>query len=1216
MAPPSVPAGKSRTWLLVILVLVLAVASLAGALWKFWPRPYDAVSVAVMQANNRGVGHMERFKFPEAVAQFEEVTRLAPNWLPGRINLGIALMNLGRGLEGSEKTRTNDRALQAFSDVLKRDPNNPYAHYCRGLMIYWEGNSNAFPQAETDFAAVTRIGENDAFAWHMLGRMREEDPEKAIPCFERALRLDPHLNAARFSLHSLLRRVGRNEEAQATLDEFQAMTSADWATPVNEKYYTDRGRYARVIGAPEGGPTPPTGPVPLFVRNDKLQVQLAPGARWATAADFGTGPVADLRAQVRKRFGAVMVALDYNRDGLTDLFLVGAVVEGGRVRDLLLRNDGGGRFTDVTAAAGLGGFRPSLGCCVADFDNDSYPDLFITGAGQQHLFRNNQKGGFVDVTAKAGLDKLKTVCLGAAFVDLDQDGDLDLIVAQYADTPEHASALLKGEPTAGAGGLAVYLNVGTAPVTNRSADPPPLEPAFRRADGPPGLIGESVPAVNLAATDLDLRQDLDLFVLADGKAPAMVLNDRLLRFHRAAVPEALAPAARWNGALVLDTNHQERSDLFLLGPGRSPMLLAHLPVAGETDPGKWFEPQATNAPPLLQAQAIDIDLDSWTDVVGLSEQHKPVLLHNDGHRLAHLPEALGRDPDWPSDLVAVVVADFDCHGLPDLMVWSEANGLQLHVNQGNGNHGMELEITGHRRVEAASGSQERTNADGFGTRVTAQAGELRTDVEFTTLSAGLGQSRLPIFLGLGRYREPDVIRLRWPDLSGQAEFSATPSPGCNQLRVIEETNRKQDSCPILFAWDGRRFGFVTDFLGAGSVGEWQPDGTCRPPRAEESVKIEAHQLVPRDGQYVLKIAEPMDEVTYLDRLQLVVLDHPTDVRVYADERFTDGPPPSQDLLALRGEVYPVRARDHRGRDVTATLRHWDRDTVSDFARRSWLGFAEDHWVELDFGDRLAKFGPKDRLILCLAGWTDYPYPESIWAAHQAGVELQAPLLERLGRDGVWRAVCEAGFPAGMPRMMTLDVTGKLTGPSCVVRLRTNMQVFWDQAFVAPCVETVATDGKKPGTVRATTLAVAKATLSARGMMQEFSPDGRQPTIYDYDRLEAVPVSRLAGKLTRFGDVTELLRGLDDQFVLFGPGDDLDVRFDARGLPELPAGWTRSFVLGTWGYCKDCAPFTATGATIEPLPFRAMGNYPYGPEKKYPHPEYQRRYNTRPVGRTR
>jgi hypothetical protein len=132
-------------------------------------------------------------------------------------------------------------------------------------------------------------------------------------------------------------------------------------------------------------------------------------------------------------------------------------------------------------------------------------------------------------------------------------------------------------------------------------------------------------------------------------------------------------------------------------------------------------------------------------------------------------------------------------------------------------------------------------------------------------------------------------------------------------------------------------------------------------------------------------------------------------------------------------------------------------------------------------------------------------------------------------------------------------------------------------------------------------------------MQEHSPDGRQPTVYDYDRLEAVPVSRLAGRLTRFGDVTELLRGLDDRFVVFGPGDELDVRFDAQGLPELPPGWRRSFVLRTWGYCKDCSPFTASGDTVGPLPFRAMRDYPYGPEEKYQQEEYDRRFNTRQIG---
>jgi hypothetical protein len=213
-------------------------------------------------------------------------------------------------------------------------------------------------------------------------------------------------------------------------------------------------------------------------------------------------------------------------------------------------------------------------------------------------------------------------------------------------------------------------------------------------------------------------------------------------------------------------------------------------------------------------------------------------------------------------------------------------------------------------------------------------------------------------------------------------------------------------------------------------------------------------------------------------------------------------------------------------------------------------------------------------------------------------------------------------------MMTADVTGKLTGPCCRLRLRTNMEVYWDQIFVAPLVQRIPVDPvvaptefsePKTSPVRVIPLGVQSASLAARGFVQEHSPDGRPPTLYDYDRLESVPFSQLTGRLTRLGDVTELLQKRDDCFVIFGPGDEVTVRFDAGSLPALPAGWTRSFVLRTWGYCKDCGPFTATGATIEPLPFHAMRRYPYGPEEHYPrdaaHQEYCRRFNTREIGTT-
>ena len=721
------------------------------------------------------------------------------------------------------------------------------------------------------------------------------------------------------------------------------------------------------------------------------------------------------------------------------MLLLSAVVEKGQVRDLLLHNEGGGRFRDVTAEAGLAAPRPSLGCCVADFNNDGRPDILITGAGEQHLFRNDGKT-FFDVSVAAGLEKLKGVCLGATMVDLDNDGDLDLVLSQYAETPEKALAALDGRTESNGGSLVVFWNVGEAKPANKGVDPPPLPTAFRRADGPPGLLGPAGPIVGTPISDVDNDHDIDLIVLADGVAPAMALNDRIGRFHRADWPESLLPRFAGMAPWSWTRHHHDRSDLFFVGPDQAPVLLLSQSRTGSTEPSEWFSRLETDSPPLLQAQAIDIDLDGWTDVIGLSRDRKPALLHNDSKKLVITVAGLGADTEWPKDLIGLLAADLDCDGNPDVLLWSENEGLQLRRSRGNGNYGLKITVTGHRRFKIDT---ERVNADGIGARIVVEAQDHWAGTEYATLAAGLGHSVQPVIFGLGKHPEADRIRISWPDGCLQAEFNEVAEQ-C-RVRRIEEINRKDTSCPILFTWNGERFVFVTDFLGAGSIGECEPDGGHRPPRPEESIKIEPHQLAPLDGHYVLKIAEPMSEITYLDRLQLVVLDHPAGVRVYPDERFhTGGPPPTQDLLAFRDEIYPLKAIDHRNRDVTAKLAKWDRDTVDDFARRSWIGFAEEHAVTLDFGDRLAKFGPKDRLILCLAGWTDYPYPESIWAAHQAGIEMLPPVLERQAADGRWEKIADAGFPAGLPRMMTLEVTGKLAGPHCVLRLRTNLHVFWDQ----------------------------------------------------------------------------------------------------------------------------------------------------------------------------
>ena len=115
-----------------------------------------------------------------------------------------------------------------------------------------------------------------------------------------------------------------------------------------------------------------------------------------------------------------------------------------------------------------------------------------------------------------------------------------------------------------------------------------------------------------------------------------------------------------------------------------------------------------------------------------------------------------------------------------------------------------------------------------------------------------------------------------------------------------------------------------------------------------------------------------------------------------------------------------------------------------------------------------------------------------------------------------------------------------------------------------------------------------------------------------------PWRSITGAATRFGDVRPLLDRSDDQYVIMVPGDETTVEFDAPAPP--PSGWTRDFLLYSDGWIKDSDLNTAHGTTIEPLPYHAIGSYPYGTRDVFPADSarirYQREYNTRLIKRTR
>jgi hypothetical protein len=689
--------------------------------------------------------------------------------------------------------------------------------------------------------------------------------------------------------------------------------------------------------------------------------------------------------------------------------------------------------------------------------------------------------------------------------------------------------------------------------------------------------------VSAVIADLDGDQDPDVLVLADRADPVLLENDRLLRFRRAKPTWVDGHAHRWNGGMAFVATHSERPDLLLTRADGPPLFLVATSTSG-------FAVGTTNSPALRQATGVDLDLDGWADAVGLGSG-EPVFLQNQTEaRLEHVSGAFGLVSLRSVKVWAVACADMDGDRNPDLLYWSDS-GPALLRSVGNGNKALVVEPLGRKD----GGRFMRSNAAGVGCRVSAQTGSHWTAAERTTGTAGPGQSLLPITLGMGKHEQAETVRIRWPDAIHQVELAM----GTTAPVRIEENSRKSTSCPVLMTWDGERYVFVTDFLGAGAMGEMGPDGTARPPRPEESVKIEASQLKLVNGQYRLKVTEPMDEVIYLDHLRLAVVDHPAGSLVFPDERFaTSDPQPTQELLAFRDRRLPKTVTDHRGTDVTARVLERDRRAPDGFHLRSWLGFAEDHALTFDFGDLPAA----KNWHFVWAGWTEYPYSESIYAAERAGVPVKFPVVERLAADGKsWEPLGDLGFPAGLPRVMTRPL-GLKPGP-CVLRVRTNMQVYFDQVYLAPAEDLG---------IKVHALEVSKADLAARGIIQEVFPDGRPPVAYDDAKTEAVPMTRWKGKLTRTGDVTELLTAGDDRFVLFGPGDEVTVRFDASKLPPVPPGWERSFVLRSRGYSKDTAPFTATWGNTLPLPFRAMKNYPDFGGVQPPKADADR-WNTRPFG---
>ena len=1136
-----------------LMVLPALLSLLGGCRSSGLPKPATRAYLDEVTAFYVGLAALQVGDDVRADTTLERATQLAEGEPAGWANWGVLALRQGNF----------DAAAQRLGRAQNLLPQNDQIYYLLGVLESKRGDPS---QAIVELRKAVQLNPRGLRAMYLLAQEveRQGDVNGEVEfqqLLQKILVQQPGNPAVLLELGRVAAKRGDNQTLHSVVTQISA-GAATWPPEVQQQW--------AALQAVVGGPDPRAAAVRIaFLRNSLMRVpefrqslgviQPTAGNEAVPFSHFLLLPspsFAPPPADTAIRFQTTAVTSPGPTAETDPYSWIGAIsLTGAGAPVIAVANSHNVRLATGAAFPFPGVSAPLLPESIlpVDFNYDFKTDLVLAGEGGVRLMRQESATSFTDVTAQT---KLPPALLHAPYTGawaIDVEADGDMDILLGGSQGPPVLLRNNGDGTFAA----------TQPFTGIS-----------------GLHG-------FAWADLDGDGNPDATMIDGSGVLHFFHNQRSGVFRELKPPDNLPHVKAVTVADVSGTG-----TLSLVAVEETGALVA---ISRSSGAESWNIAQLGNAPRLAQQvrlRAADLDNNGAVDLLLVSIAPAAgdpagalVWLGNGAQKFTLLPQPVG--PPRAFD-----VADVNGDGRLDLLGLSSTGQAQQAMNAGEKKYQWQIL---RPRARQATGDQ-RINSFGIG-------GEME-------LRSGLLVQKQPInapqlHFGLGNQASTDVVRILWPNGTVSAEFALQ----ADQEVLTEQ--RLKGSCPFLFAWSGKQIDFVKDAVPWGSAIGLQIDSVGSPGIAatEEWYKIGADQLAPHDGYYDLRLTGELWETYYYDYLKLMVVDHPADTEIFTDERFVV--PPVKLAITAVAHPHPIaKATDDHGDDVTQVVSKLDGKYLDTFGRGQYQGLTRDHYVEIDLGNDAPASGP---LWLIAQGWL-HPTDSTVNIAIGQGSHQKAHALSLEVPDGRggWRtARANLGFPAGRKKTCLFNLENVfLPGTPRKLRLRTNLEVYWDSIEWAL--------GLPDAQLKVTRLDPSLADLHYRGYSLVKQANPSSPELPDYNRIAAsTQIWRdLEGYYTRYGDVRELLAGIDDRYVIMNAGDEITLHFAQQAPP--PAGWVRDYVIAGDGWIKDGDYNSTYSRTVQPLPYHAKREYNEAPGKLEDewvyrrHPQDWQNYHTRYV----